>query len=117
MGSYRVGKAGQNKWGVNPTQIYWFIFLRFHQMSGALIKQINQRIKDDGGVEDVIELNLSDLKMTTISAEVKKVLDRAKNVEVVLLSDNELDNLDNLPDWKLTAFDLSNNKYAPSHPD
>ena len=84
--------------------------LKFHQMSGALIKQINQRIKDDGGVDEVVELNLSELKLASISVDVKKVLDKTKNVEVVLLSDNKLENLDNLPDWKLTAIDLSSNK-------
>jgi hypothetical protein len=45
------------------------------------------------------------------------VLDRTKNVEVVLLSDNQLDNLDNLPDWQLKALDISNNKYLPIHAD
>lgn len=80
-------------------------------MTTNTIKIINQRIKQDGGFEEIIELDLTDLKLTTITNDLKTILDQTKNVEVVLLSDNQFENLNNLPDWPLTALDISNNKY------
>lgn len=86
-------------------------------MSANVINTINERIQDEGGFEEVIELDLTDLRLTTITADIKKVLDRTRNVEIALLSDNQFDNLDNLPDWQLKALDISNNKYLAIHAD
>jgi hypothetical protein len=36
-------------------------------MSASIIKQINDRIQEDGGIDEAIELNLSDLKLTSIT--------------------------------------------------
>jgi hypothetical protein len=43
-------------------------------MSANTIKEVNKRIKEDGGFNQIIELNLSDLTLKTISSDLRKVL-------------------------------------------
>lgn len=45
-----------------------------------LIKTINERIKEEGGADEAIELNLSSLELTSINKDVRKVLDKAKGI-------------------------------------
>ena len=52
-------------------------------------------------------LNLSELKLTKITEEMKKELERFKKVKVLMLRQCDLSDLDNLPNWKLAAIDLS----------
>lgn len=86
-------------------------------MSNKLIKAINERFQEEGGHEEAIELDLSSLDLTSISKDVKKVLDKAKGIEVLVISDNKLTSLEGIPDWKLSSLTATNNKYPPHHPD
>lgn len=86
-------------------------------MSNKLIKAINERFQEEGGYEEAIELDLSSLDLTTISKDVKKVLDKAKAIEVLVISDNKLTSIEGIPDWKLSSLTATNNKYPPNHPD
>lgn len=86
-------------------------------MSNKLIKAINERFQEEGGHEEAIELDLSSLELTSISKDVKKVLDKAKGIEVLVISDNKLTSLEGIPDWKLSSLTATNNKYPSRHPD
>ena len=52
-------------------------------------------------------LNLSEIKITTFTDDIKKELERFKKVKVLMVKGCDLNNLDNLPNWKLSAVDLS----------
>lgn len=52
-------------------------------------------------------LDLSEIPIGNITEEIKKVLERFKKVKVLILRHCDLDTLENLPNWKLTAIDLS----------
>ncbi len=86
-------------------------------MSNKVIKAINERFQEEGGYEEAIELDLSGLDLSTISKDVRKVLDKAKGIEVLVISDNKLTSLENIPDWKLSSITATNNKYPSNHPD
>lgn len=51
-----------------------------------IIKTINERFEEEGGVEQAIEIDLSNLELTAIGKDVKKALEKAKDIEVVNLS-------------------------------
>jgi hypothetical protein len=53
-----------------------------------LAKQIGDRLKEAGGAKDAHELDLSNLGLTEISKDTKKAIEKAKNIEVIVLSDN-----------------------------
>ena len=80
-----------------------------------LAKQIGDRLKEAGGVKDAHELDLSNLGLTEISKDTKKTIEKAKAIEVVILSDNQLTSIEGLPEWELVAIDLSSNKYSFFH--
>jgi hypothetical protein len=82
-----------------------------------VVKAINERFEDEGGHEEAIEVDLSNLDLTTISKDVKKALDKAKGIEVLVISENKLTSLEGLPDWKLSSLNVSSNKYFPTHSD
>jgi hypothetical protein len=63
-----------------------------------------------------VELNLDELRIPAISPDIKKILEKAKNLEMLILADNDLENVDNLPKLDLTVLDLSSNKYSSTHP-
>jgi hypothetical protein len=52
-------------------------------------------------------LDLSEIPIGNITDEIKKTLERFKKVKVLILRHSGLDTLENLPNWKLTAIDLS----------
>jgi len=41
-------------------------------MSAKLLKEIKQRIKEEGNIEEIVELDLGELKIPTISDDIKK---------------------------------------------
>jgi hypothetical protein len=61
-------------------------------------------------VEEAIELDLSNLELSEISKDVKKTLDKAKDIEVLVITENKLVSLEGLPDWKLRSLNASSNK-------
>lgn len=79
-------------------------------MSAKLLKEIKQRIKEEGNIEEIVELDLGDLRIPTISDDIKKLLDKAKNLEILILAENDLENVNNLPKLGLTVLELSSNK-------
>ena len=42
--------------------------------------------------------------------DIKKLFEKAKNLEILILADNDLENVNNLPKLDLTVLDLSSNK-------
>lgn len=78
--------------------------------SSKVIKTINDRFEEEGGYDQAIEVDLSNLDLTTIGKDVKKTLEKAKGIEVLVISDNKLNSLDNLPDWKLVSLNAGTNK-------
>lgn len=56
------------------------------------------------------ELDLSKINIGKFDEETRKTLEKYKKVQILILSDCQLETLDSLPNWKLTAIDLSNNK-------
>jgi len=72
-------------------------------------------LKEAGGAKDANELDLSNLSLTEISKDTKKVLEKAKSIEAVILSENQLTSIEGLPEWELVAIDISNNKYSFFH--
>lgn len=75
----------------------------------SALEQIRERIKNEP--DNLNLLNLSEIKITNFTDEIKKELERFKKVKVLMLRQCDLDNLDNLPNWKLSAVDLSENRY------
>lgn len=86
-------------------------------MSNKVLKEIKERIKEEGNIEDIVELSLEELAITAITNDVKQLLAKAANLEILYLDDNDLDNVDNLPPLDLTVLHLSNNKYISLHPE
>jgi hypothetical protein len=81
-----------------------------------LAKQIGDRLKEAGGAKDAHELDLSNLSLTEISKDTKKTIEKAKSIEMLILSENELTTIEGLPEWELVGFDISSNKYPFFHP-
>lgn len=79
-------------------------------MSAKLLKEIKERIKEEGAVEEIVELSLEELRIPAINNDIKKLLEKAKNLEILILADNDLENVNNLPKLDLTVLDLSSNK-------
>ena len=52
-------------------------------------------------------MDLSEIAIGRFTDDIKKELERFKKVKVAILRNSDLDSLDNLPNWKLTAIDLS----------
>lgn len=52
-------------------------------------------------------MDLSEIAIGRITDDIKKVLEKFKKVKVLILRKCDLDSLENLPNWKLTAIDLS----------
>jgi DNA integrity scanning protein DisA with diadenylate cyclase activity len=71
----------------------------------SALEKIKTRL--DKETESLNMLDLSEIHITNISEEIKKVLERFKKVKVLILKHCDLDSLENLPNWKLTAIDLS----------
>lgn len=75
------------------------------------IDAIKQRIKEAGGPKDKIaELNLSGIKIRQFTKDTTALLESCKSLEILILSDCELESLEGLPKTELEGIDLSNNK-------
>ena len=72
-------------------------------------------MKEAGGAKNATELDLSNLSLTEISKDVKKIIEKAKGIEAVILSENQLTTIEGLPEWELVAVDASSNKYSIFH--
>jgi hypothetical protein len=75
-----------------------------------IVRAINDRFEEEGGFDQAIEVDLSNLDLTAIGKDVKKALEKAKDIEVVTISENKLTTLDGLPDWNLGSLNASTNK-------
>jgi hypothetical protein len=75
----------------------------------SALKEIKDRLNGQKA-DTVTELDLTGIKIGRFSDEIKKFLEKLKKLSILILSECELDSLDNLPNWKLTAIDLSSNK-------
>lgn len=51
-----------------------------------IVKQIKERLEEEGGAAEAIELNLSQLNLSAIDKESKVILENAKNVEVLVIN-------------------------------
>lgn len=81
-------------------------------MNSNIIKSIKERINNEGRIQDIVELSLDDLEITTITPEIGHLFRNARNLEILILTDNDLENVDNLPKLDLTVLDLSNNRFS-----
>lgn len=79
-------------------------------MNSKLIKEIKQRIREEGTLQEIVELSLEEMNIDNITKELAELLRKAQNLEILMLNDNDLHNVDNLPDLELTVLNLSNNK-------
>lgn len=76
----------------------------------SALKSIQEAIKkaeEDAG--ELIELNLSEIHIGSFTPEIKKVIEKCKNLEILVLAECGLQSLDNMPDCELTAIDLTAN--------
>ena len=62
-------------------------------------------------------MDLSEIKIGSLTPEVTKYLDKFKSVKVVIFQNCGLENLNNLPKWDLYVMDLSDNKYSLTYAD
>lgn len=79
-------------------------------MNSKIAKAIKERINNEGPLQDIVELSLDDLEINTITPQIGNLLSKARNLEVLILSDNDLENVDHLPKLDLTVLDLTNNR-------
>jgi|JI10StandDraft_1071094.scaffolds.fasta_scaffold1020646_1 hypothetical protein len=75
----------------------------------SALSQIKAKL--DKEPENLNMMNLTEVKIGAITPEIKQYLERFKKVKVLILNTCNLESLENLPNWKLSAIDLSNNKY------
>jgi hypothetical protein len=52
-------------------------------------------------------MDLSDIQIGRITDDIRKVIEKFKKVKVLILRHCDLDSLENVPNWKLSAIDLS----------
>lgn len=78
-------------------------------MSGAL-KEIENKIKESQEAGEVIDLDLTEVTIEKFTPEISALIERQKNLEVLILSNCGLKSLENFPKCKLQALDLSHNK-------
>jgi len=71
----------------------------------SALEKIRSRLDKES--ESLSMMDLSEIAIGRITDETKKFLERFKKVKVLILRHCDLDSLDNLPSWKLTAIDLS----------
>lgn len=57
------------------------------------------------------EIDLADTAIGKFTNEIRAYLAGFKHVEILILTGCELTSLENMPDWSLSAIDVSNNKY------
>jgi FMN-dependent NADH-azoreductase len=49
-------------------------------MSAKLVKEIKDRIKEEGPIAEVVELSLEELHIPAISNDIRKILEKAVNL-------------------------------------
>jgi hypothetical protein len=77
----------------------------------SALSQIKDRLKEhDDEIEELEEMDLSDIKIGRLTPDVTKYLEKYKNVKVVIFQGCALESLENLPKWDLFVLDLTDNK-------
>ncbi|MCB1084365.1 MAG: hypothetical protein KDK61_08645 [Simkania sp.] len=74
----------------------------------SALKQIKKRVKELEKNSDM--LDLSAINIGTITPEIRKEMEKCKNISCLNLQECALESLDNLPNWKIQVLDLSENK-------
>lgn len=80
-------------------------------MNTAVILSVRERIQAQGDLRELVELSLEELAISDIGTDIGPLLHQANNLEMLMLNDNDLENVDQLPPLALTVLDLSNNRY------
>ncbi len=75
----------------------------------SALDEIRKAVEKQG--EGVQTLDLNKINIGEFTEDIKKYLEKLKKVKVLLLNDCQLTSIALLPNWKLTAVDLSSNKY------
>lgn len=81
----------------------------------SALKEIQTRLKEYES--DTATLDISGINIGKFTDDIKKELQKFKNVAILNLQDCGLESLDNLPKWKINVLDISQNKYSLLHPD
>lgn len=75
----------------------------------SVLKEIRKKLSEED-LEEMQELDLSGIKIEKITPEIAKFLEKYSKVEMVILENCQLESLDNLPNWKIIAINVSENK-------
>ena len=76
----------------------------------SVLDQIKERLGKEP--ENLNMMNLSEIDIGAFTDDIKQYLERFKKVKVLILRQCGLSSLEHLPSWKLSAIDLSENKYS-----
>ena len=77
----------------------------------SALEDIKKRLKDhDDEIEEMQEMDLSEIKIGSFTPDVVTHLEKYKNVKVIILQNCNLENINNLPKWDLYVVDISDNK-------
>ena len=77
----------------------------------SLLKAVKQRLNQIPDNVNIEQLDLSEIKILRFDEETKKYLEKCKKIKYLVMQKCGLQSLENLPRWKLTAIDVSENKY------
>lgn len=77
----------------------------------SALKDVQEAIKNAGDIDKIVELNLSAIKIGKFNPDIKKAVEKCSNLEILILTDCDLESLDHFPETDLTAIDLTSNKY------
>ncbi len=76
----------------------------------SALQAIKDRLKEVKNLAEAEEVDLSQIKIGKFTDDVKKCLEKCKNLSVLILNNCDLESLDNLPKLKLNIIDVSDNK-------
>lgn len=76
----------------------------------SALQTIKDKLKELGNLAEVDEIDLSEIDIGKFTPEIKKELEKCKNVNILILQGCNLESLENLPNWKLNVIELSENK-------
>ena len=77
----------------------------------SVLSEIKTRLKDyDDSIEELEEMDLSEIKMDKLTPEIVTHLNKYKNVKAIILNNCGLTSIENLPKWDLIVIDVSENK-------
>lgn len=78
-------------------------------MDHQLLRGLQERLQEHGPLDDIVELALDDLQLNSIPPPLYPLLQQMPNLEVLLLNDNDLTDVDRLPELSITVLNLANN--------